>query len=168
MALLHLIFDNPVRQVLLFHNLTNEEKYELLTERFENELKELQEKDTLTEKEFQSVISIINSLKDSTATDFESLKTEIINQLTNNKELSDEEIAAVKKALEDMAEQNKKDLSDFKKYLEDEVVPGIQQTINENTQNIENNTNARKHTIMLQYHILAHLQGVHLFQRFLH
>ena len=56
--------------------------------------------------------------------------------------MSDEEIAAIKKALEEMAEQNKKDLSDFKKYLEDEVVPGIQQTINENTQNIENNTNA--------------------------
>ena len=91
---------------------------------------------------FQSVISIINSLKDSTATDFESLKTEIIKQLTSNKELSDEEIAAIKKALEEMAEQNKKDLSDFKKYLEDEVVPGIQQTINENTQNIENNTNS--------------------------
>ena len=36
---------------------------------------------------------------------------------------------------------NKK-AEDFKKYLEDEVVPGIQQTINENTQNIENNTNA--------------------------
>ena len=56
--------------------------------------------------------------------------------------MSDEEIAAIKKALEEMAKQNKKDLSDFKKYLEDEVVPGIQQTINENTQNIENNTNA--------------------------
>ena len=56
--------------------------------------------------------------------------------------MSDEEIAAVKKALEDMAEQNKKDLSDFKKYLEDEVVPGIQQTINENTQDIERGTNA--------------------------
>ena len=41
-----------------------------------------------------------------------------------------------------MAEHNKKDLSDFKKYLKDEVVHGIQQTINENTQNIENNTNA--------------------------
>lgn len=56
--------------------------------------------------------------------------------------MSDEEIAAIKKALEEMAEHNKKDLSDFKKYLEDEVVPGIQQTINENTQNIENNTNS--------------------------
>lgn len=133
---------DQLKELLEQNNLTNEEKYELLKERFEKELKELQEKDTLTEKEFQSVISIINSLKDSTATDFESLKTEIIKQLTNNKELSDEEIAAVKKALEDMAEQNKKDLSDFKKYLEDEVVPGIQQTINENTQNIENNTNA--------------------------
>ena len=41
-----------------------------------------------------------------------------------------------------MAEHNKKDLSDFKKYLKDKVVHGIQQTINENTQNIENNTNA--------------------------
>ena len=56
--------------------------------------------------------------------------------------MSDEEIAAIKKALEEMAEHNKKDLSDFKKYLKDEVVHGIQQTINENTQNIENNTNA--------------------------
>ena len=133
---------NQLKELLEQNNLTNEEKYELLKERFEKELKELQEKDTLTEKEFQSVISIINSLKDSTATDFESLKTEIIKQLTSNKELSDEEIAAIKKALEEMAEQNKKDLSDFKKYLEDEVVPGIQQTINENTQNIENNTNS--------------------------
>ena len=44
-------------------------------------------------------------------------------------------IAAIKKALEEMAEHNKKDLSDFKKYLKDEVVHGIQQTINENTQN---------------------------------
>lgn len=133
---------DQLKELLEQNNLTNEEKYELLKERFEKELKELQEKDNLTEKEFQSVISIINSLKDSTATDFESLKTEIIKQLTSNKELSDEEIAAIKKALEEMAEQNKKDLSDFKKYLEDEVVPGIQQTINENTQNIENNTNA--------------------------
>lgn len=50
-----------------------------------------------------------------------------------------------------MAEQNKKDLSNFKKYLEDEVVPGIQQTINENTQNIENNTNAiTQHTQDIQ------------------
>ena len=56
--------------------------------------------------------------------------------------MSDEEIAAIKKALEEMAEHNKKDLSDFKKYLKDEVVHGIQQTINENTQNIENNTNS--------------------------
>lgn len=48
--------------------------------------------------------------------------------------MSDEEIAAIKKALEEMAEHNKKDLSDFKKYLKDEVVHGIQQTINENTQ----------------------------------
>ena len=31
--------------------------------------------------------------------------------------MSDEEIAAIKKALEEMAEHNKKDLSDFKKYL---------------------------------------------------
>ena len=50
-----------------------------------------------------------------------------------------------------LAEQNKKDLSNFKKYLEDEVVPGIQQTINENTQNIENNTNAiTQHTQDIQ------------------
>lgn len=99
---------DQLKELLEQNNLTNEEKYELLKERFEKELKELQEKDTLTEKEFQSVISIINSLKDSTATDFESLKTEIIKQLTSNKELSDEEIAAIKKALEEMAEQNKK------------------------------------------------------------
>ena len=56
--------------------------------------------------------------------------------------MSDEEIAAIKKALEEMAEHNKKDLSDFKKYLKDEVVHGIQQTINENTQNTQDIQNS--------------------------
>ena len=39
--------------------------------------------------------------------------------------MSDEEIAAIKKALEEMAEHNKKDLSDFKKYLKDDEIISI-------------------------------------------
>jgi len=66
--------------------------------------------------------------------------------------LSDEEIAAIKKALEEMAEHNKKDLSDFRKYLKDEVVHGIHR-ISKTTQMLLHRIHGTSRTVLHLFQI---------------